>query len=105
MLINNGNTLPQSGYKTDVKTNSFQVSQNDMSLIIKTLDAETANGWGNISIKIIQICVDPIALPPMLLFETASKEKKSPDIRKKANVGSCPQKRRKELIKSLTSHS
>ena len=44
MLISNGNTLPQFGYKTDVKTNSFQVSQNDMSLIIKTLDAETANG-------------------------------------------------------------
>ena len=75
-----------------------------MSLIIKTLDAETANGWGNISIKMIQICVDPIALTPMLLFETASKEKKFPDIRKKANVG-CPQKRRKELIKDLSSHS
>ena len=40
MPINNGSTLPQFANKTDVKSNSFQVNQNDNSLIIKTLDAE-----------------------------------------------------------------
>ena len=34
--INNGSILPQFAYKTDVKINSFQVNQNDVSLIIKT---------------------------------------------------------------------
>ena len=34
-----------------------------MSLIMKTLDAEKAHGWDNISIKMIQICGDPIVLP------------------------------------------
>ena len=42
--------------------------------------------WDNISIKMIQICVDPIALPLMLIFEMTLKEKKFPDIQKKANV-------------------
>ena len=41
--INNGSTLPQLAYKTDVKINSFRVNQNDISLIIKTLDAEKAH--------------------------------------------------------------
>ena len=34
-----------------------------MSLITKTLDAEEAHGWDKISIKMIQICGDPIVLP------------------------------------------
>ena len=78
--INNGSTLPQFAYETDVKINSLRVNQNDISLIIITLDAEEAHGWDNISIKMIQIFGDPIALPLMLVFETALKEKKFPDI-------------------------
>ena len=49
-------------------------------MIIKTLDAEKTHGWDNISIKMIQICGDPIALPLMFVFETTLKEKKFPDI-------------------------
>ena len=61
--INSGSTLPQFAYKTDIKINYFRVNQNDMSLITKTFDAEKAHGWDNISIKMIQICGDPIVLP------------------------------------------
>ena len=42
--ISNGSTLPQFAYKTDVKINSFLVNQNDVPLIINTLDAEKAHG-------------------------------------------------------------
>ena len=68
---------PQFAYKTVVKINSFQVNQNDISLAIKTLDAEKAYDWDNISIKMIQICGDPIALPVMLLFNDIEREKVS----------------------------
>ena len=61
--INSGSTLPQLAYKTDIKINYFPVNQNNMSLITKTLDAEEAHGWDKISIKMIQICGDPIILP------------------------------------------
>ena len=96
----NGSTLPQFAYKTDVQINSFRVNQNYISLIIKTLDAKKAYGWNNTSIKIIQICCDPIALPLMLVFETALKEKKFPDICKKANVVPVHKKEGKNLLKN-----
>ena len=89
--INNGSTLPQFAYKTDVKINSFRVSQNDISLIIKTLDAEKAHGWDNISIKMIQICGDPIALPLILVFVWNSIEReKISRYMEKSKCGSCP---------------
>ena len=88
--MNNGSTLPQFAYKIDVKINSFRVNQNDTLLNIKTLDAEKAHGWENISIKMMQICGDPIALTLMLVFETALKEKKFRGIRKKSKCGPCP---------------
>ena len=98
--INNGSILPQFTYKTDVKIDSFRVNQNDISVIIKTLDAEKTHGWDNISIKMIQICGDPIALPLMLEFETALKEKKFPDIWKKANVFPVHTNEEKNLLKN-----
>ena len=64
----------------------------NISLIIKTIDAKKGHGWDNISIKMIQICGDPIALPLMFVFETTLKEKKFPDIWKKANVVSVHKK-------------
>ena len=66
-----------------------------ISPIIKTFDAEKTHGWDNISIKMIQICGNAIALPLILVFETALKEKKFPDIRKKANAV-LPIKKKKE---------
>ena len=98
--INNGSTLPQFAYQTNVKINSFRVNQNDISLIIKTLDAEKAHGWDNISIKMIHICGDPIALPLMLVFEMALKEKKFPDIWKKANVVTVHKKEENDLLRN-----
>ena len=62
-------------YNLNVQINSFRVNQNDILLTVKTLDAEKAHGWDNILIKMIQICGGPIALPLMLVFEMALKEK------------------------------
>ena len=104
MPINNRSALLQFTYKTNVKINSFQVNQNDISLIIKTSDTEKGHGWDNISINMIQICGDPIALPLMLVSETALKEKKVSDIWKKANVVLIHKNRRKEFIKKLLSY-
>ena len=68
-------------------------------LIIKTLDAKKTLGWDNISIKILQICGDPIALPLMLVFETTLKEEKFPDIWKIANVVPFHKKEENNLLK------
>ena len=67
-------------YKTNVRINSFLINHDDISLIIKYLDSNKAHGFDNISIKMIQICGESIALPLKLLFERALKEKKLSDI-------------------------
>ena len=95
MPINNGSTLPQFAYKTNAKVNSFWVNQNDISPIIKTLDAEKTHGWNNISIRMIQIWGDPITLPFMLLYETTLKMKQFQGIMEKSKRGSSSYKRTK----------
>ena len=80
--------------------NSLRVIQNDILMIIKTLDAEKAYGWDNISLKLIPICSDHIALPLMLVFETALKEKKFLDIWKKSKVVPVRKKAENNLLKN-----
>ena len=48
----------------------------------------------------IQISGDSIALPLMLVFKTALKEKKIPDIWKKANLVPVHKKEEKNLLKN-----
>ena len=88
--------MPPFACKTNVRVNSFHINHNDISSIIKNLDSNKAHGCDNISIKMIQICGESIALTFKLLFETALKEKTFPDIWKLAN-SSCSQKRKKLL--------
>ena len=78
--------MPPFAYKTNVRINSFHKTHNNISLIIKKLDSNKAHGWDNISIKVIQICDESIALSLKLLFKTTLKEKKFPDIWKLTNV-------------------
>ena len=61
--INNGSTMPPFAYKTNVRINSLRINHNDISLIIKNIDLNKAHGCDNISIKMIQICGESIALP------------------------------------------
>ena len=75
--INNESSLLLFAYKTNSKITSFRVTQNDISLIIKTLDPEKAHGCDNIPIKMTQICDESIAFPLELKFETALREKNS----------------------------
>ena len=92
--------MPPFAYKTNVRINSFRINHNDISLTIKNIDSNKAHGCDNISIKMIQICGESIALPLKLLFETALKEKKFPDIWKLANVVPVHKKEEKKLLKN-----
>ena len=48
---------------------SFQVTENDILPIIKTLDPNKAHGCDNISIKMINICSQSLTLPLKVIFE------------------------------------
>ena len=85
-------------YKTNVKIDSFRVNHNDIALIIKNLASNKAHGCDNITIKVICIYSESIALSPKLLFETVLKEKKF------LNIWKCAQKRGKIFVKKLLSY-
>ena len=53
--IENANALSSSPYKTNSKVKSFQVTENNILLIVNSWDAIKAHNWDNILIKIIQI--------------------------------------------------
>ena len=79
------------------------MTQIDISLIIKTLDAKKAHDCDNSSVKTTQVCGEFVALPLRLIFKTALKEK-IPDIWEIANVLLVRKKDGKNLIKKLSSY-
>ena len=73
---------------------SFQVTENDILAIIKTLDPNKAHGCDNISIKMIKICSQSLLLSLKIISEHYLKKGKFPKIWKKANVVPVHKKRR-----------
>ena len=71
-----------------------------MLLIIKNLDSSKAHGWDNISIKMIKICGESITVPLKIIFEQSLKERKFPELWKKANIIPAHKKEDKNLIKN-----
>ena len=61
--IDNTSCLPSFSYRTGSRIKSFQVTENDILAIIKTLDPNKAHGCDNISIKMIKICSQSLILP------------------------------------------
>ena len=53
--IDNTSCLPSFSYRTGSRIKCFQVTENDLLAIIKTLVPNEAHGCDNISIKIIKI--------------------------------------------------
>ena len=60
--INNGSVLPPFACKANAKITSFCVTQNDISLKMKTLDPRKAHGFDNNSVKTETINVSTIAV-------------------------------------------
>ena len=78
--IDNTSCLPSFSYKTGSRIKSFQVTENDILAIIKSLDPNKAHGCDNISIKMIKICGQSLILPLRIIFEHSLKKGKFPKI-------------------------
>ena len=61
----------------------MDINENDFHLIIKNLNVNKAHGWDDISIQMIQLCGNSIALPLKFLFETVLEEGTFPEDWKK----------------------
>lgn len=60
--------------------NCFHVTENDILLIIKSLDPTKAHGCANLSIKMIKICSESATIPSKIIFEESLREEKFPEI-------------------------
>ena len=101
--IDNTSCLPSFSYRTGSRIKSFQVTENDILAIIKTLDPNKAHGCDNISMKMrfVKICSQSLILPLKITFEHSLKKGKFPETWKKANVALIHKIEDKILVKFL----
>ena len=55
-------------YKANVRIASFDITEEDISLMIKNLDPAKAHGCDNISIKMIKISCESLTVPLKITF-------------------------------------
>ena len=94
--IQNTSILPPFLHRTNARITSFYVTKEDMLLLIKNLDSSKSNS----SIKMIKICGESITVPLKMIFEQSLKERKLPEVWKKANIVPVHKKEDKNLIKN-----
>ena len=56
----NPSTIPNFSYKMQKQISGFEIKEDDILLIIKSLNLDKALGWNNVSIRMEQLCGKPI---------------------------------------------
>ena len=79
--------------------------KDDFYLKLKNISSEKANGWDNISIRMIQRCRKAIMEPLQILFLSFSEKGVYPDEWKKNNIVPTHKKENTNLIKNYRSIS
>ena len=82
--------------------NSFKVIENDILLIIKSLDSTEVQGCDNLSMIMIKICSELITLPLKIIFSGITRKGKISRNMEKANVVPVHQSKQKFFNKLLS---
>ena len=90
---------------TETKLSSFDIEDEDIYKIIKTLDINKANGNDEVSIRMLKLCDKSIVKPLSIIFKNCKIKKTFPNLWKKANVVPIHKKGEKDLIKNYRSVS
>ena len=61
--IKNGSKLPNFSYKTKKILTLFDIKDDDILPIIKSLNLDKAHGWDQLSIRMIKTCGDALTFP------------------------------------------
>ena len=92
--------MPSFSCRTNARITSFDITNEDISLIIKNLDPAKAHGCDNTSIKMIKTCSESLTVPLKKIFEQSLKEGRFPAIWKTANVVPVHKKEDKNLLRN-----
>ena len=84
--VSNSSVLPDISLHTNARLNSFSITEKDILTIIKSLDPNKYHKWDNISIKIIKMCGELLALPLKVISEAVLNDGVFPDDWKKGNI-------------------
>ena len=84
--IDTGSEVPSQLVYSAPPLTEFQISEEKILSIIRSLNPNKAHGWDNISVRMIKICDDSLVLPLKLIFENCLRRGVFPEVWKKANV-------------------
>ena len=84
--INNSSIIPPFEYKVNSKIEDISFSEVEIVSIIRSLNSNKAHGWDGISIRMIRICDETIAIPLKIIFDTALKSGNCLGQWKRANI-------------------
>ena len=80
----NDSKLPENQiYVTETKLSSFDIEDEDIYKIIKTLDINKAHGQDEVSIRMLKLCDKSIVKPLSIIFKNCKTKKNFPNLWKK----------------------
>ena len=87
-------------FETTEKISSFDISKDEITKIIRSLDLNKAHGHDGISILMLKLCASSISKPLFLLFKHSLENECFPNKWKKANIVPIHKKGDKQLIQN-----
>ena len=99
----NDSKLPENQTSiTETKLSSFDIEDEDIYKIIKTLVINKAHGRDEVSIRMLNLCDKSIVKPPLsIIFKNCKLRKSFPNLCKKTNLVPIHKKGEKDHINSL----
>ena len=99
--IENDSTLPSDlVFETTERISSFDISKDDITKIIRSLDPNKDHGHDGIFIRMLKLCASSISKPLFLLFKHSLENECFPNEWKKANIVPIHKKGDKQLIQN-----
>ncbi len=95
--LDTGSEIPRDVPVCAPPLNCFQISEDKILRIIRSLNPNKAHGWDEISIRMIKICDCSLVTPLKLIFEACMMQGTFPDIWKRAHVVPIHKKNDKNL--------
>ena len=66
--IDNGSRLPSMEYKGNKRLSNVEINDNDILIIITSLDPNKSHGWDDLSVCMIKMCGCAIVPPLRMIF-------------------------------------
>ena len=98
--VSTPSSLPNLTLRTECKLDRIEFNTNKIVTLIRALKDDKAHGWDEISVRMLKICDDSIALPLQIIFEKAFSSGTFPQNWKKANVIPVHKKSDKNTLKN-----